>query len=123
MDSNGTVEGTLCKNLTAGKDFMKCVEHNAFSQKDIIRSSHLYNISTFVTTNFLGLLRSLQMHLHHDRRTTLYLDGEIRYIIYITDPKMQFITSNPRAIPRTRLSLDKNEGMVIVFLQVSRYLN
>ena len=27
MDSNGTVEGTLCKNLTAGEDFMKCVEH------------------------------------------------------------------------------------------------
>ena len=109
-------EGTLCNHETAGAQFVQCVENYAFSEKEVIRNYHFYDISTFVTTSFLGLLKSLQLQLHQTNNTVLELNGEIRYLIYITDPKLQFVTSNPRAIPRTRLSLDKDEGMVIVFL-------
>ena len=56
-------------------------------------------------------------------RTTLHLaiNANITSTIMITDPKLQFAAFNPDAIPKTKLTLEQNKGLIAAYLTV--YLN
>ena len=54
-------------------------------------------------------------------RTTLHLaiNANITSTIMITDPKLQFAAFNPDAIPKTKLTLEQNKGLIAAYLKVS----
>ena len=47
------------------------------------------------------------------------INTNITSTIMITDPKLQFAAFNPDAIPKTKLTLEQNKGLIAAYLKVS----
>ena len=71
---------------------------------------------------FKGLVKSLDIPPDcindRDESHRITLNGNITYNLYLTDPKLPFITHNPNVIPRTLLTLKKHDGLVMLYLKV-----
>ena len=124
-----------CFNLTGG-ELYKCIEDRAFSINDIFNLSEAnckyFNISTSskqVRANpfYLGVDHGLPHSLQIESgvitlsvRTSLHLaiNTNITSTIMITDPKLQFAAFNPDAIPKTKLTLEQNKGLIAAYLKV-----
>ena len=49
------------------------------------------------------------------------LNSSISYFVYIMDKRLQFVTSNPNIVPRSKLTLKQAAGSVSVYLQAIRH--
>ena len=72
---------------------------------------------------FYGLVKSLQINPINPEKepATRYwikLNGQLRYDIYFTDPKVQFISDDASLIPRTKFVLKENKGEMRIRLKV-----
>ena len=115
----------------------KCIEERAHSVNDLFNQSEAndkyFNISTssnqvkakpFYLGVEHGLPHSLQIEsgvINLSVWTSLHLaiNANITSTIMITDPKLQFAAFNPEAIPKTKLTLEQNKGMIVAYLKVS----
>ena len=114
----------------SGEKFIKCIEENAYTTEDIFSRYEVPNflhykleISTFYMLVFYGLVKSLQINPINPekkpvKRYWIKLNGHLRYNIYFTDPKVQFISDDASLIPRTKLVLKQNEGEMRIRLKV-----
>ena len=72
---------------------------------------------------FYGLVKSAQINpINPEKkpitRYWIKLNGQLRYDIYFTDPKVQFISDDASLIPRTKFVLKENEGVMQIRLKV-----
>ena len=129
---NSTIaRNAICKTGDlSGEKFIKCIEENAYTTEDIFSRYEVPNflhykleISTFYMLVFYGLVKSLQINPINPEKNpiTRYwikLNGHLRYDIYFTDPKVQFISDDASLIPRTKFVLKENEGEMRIRLKV-----
>ena len=134
---------TLFQNET-GMNLLKSIESIVYSQKEIFISIYesYSNISGFYKgTEYSpdGIIQSYLTHPSPGLLHTLRLeDGMITnrgmsslnilfnpnlsYRIRITDPSLEFLSSNPDAIPRSYVRLGHNAGWVGLYLKVMQML-
>ena len=127
---------SVCLNLT-GQALYKCIEERAHSVNDLFNQSEA-NDKYFNISNSSGPIRANPFYLGVDHglphslqiesgvinlsvRTSLHLaiNANITSTIMITDPKLQFAAFNPDAIPKTKLTLEQNKGLIAAYLKVS----
>ena len=112
-----------CLNSENGDPLFKCIEEIAYKTEKII-GEHECNTDlktrTFFTMVQNGLISSFHDEKGEFEYATLALNGKLAYNVYFTDPMLQFISSHPRIIPRSLLTLKPKEGTVQVLLKVSK---
>ena len=125
-----------CLNLT-GEELANCLEEAAYTTHDIFYLT-VNNTQAVLTTNhtnqtitakpvFLsmrtGLPQSLQLEpgvISQDVQLSLHLAmrDNISSFVTLTDPKLQFDSINPDAVPKATIRLDQRQEILIVYLQV-----
>ena len=125
-----------CLNLT-GEEISNCIEEAAYSTHDIFYLT-VNNTQAVLTTNhtnqtitakpvFLsmmtGLPQSLQLEpgvISQDVQLSLHLTmrDNINSFVTLTDPKLQFDSINPDAIPKAKMKLDQKQVFLFVYLKV-----
>ena len=106
-----------------GDLFTECLENSTFSADEIIvESRNFKNINT-VFSDYKSF-PMVQM-LFFDTETTftelstyVSLMPNLTYFIGVYDSKIEYLSTNPDTIPRSFLKLEKNAGIVGVFLKV-----
>ena len=119
-----------CLNKT-GILFVKCIEAIAFSTTETITVYHDFTLSSnystkirlFFANNWSGLVLSPQLKDGMMTKTSgstvsLELNPSLTYRIRVTDPKLEFLSTNPDSIPRSALKLRHNSGFVVVYMKV-----
>ena len=108
-----------------GDMFTKCLENSTFSADEIIvESRNFKNINTVFSDYYSFPM--VQM-LFFDTETTftelstyISLMPNLTYFIGVYDSKIEYLSTNPDTIPRSFLKLEKNAGIVGVFLKVRK---
>ena len=82
-----------------GDNFTQCIEENAYSTDEIIlTNATFFKVNTFFMLAFKGLVKSLDIPPDcindRDESHRITLNGNITYNLYLTDPKLPFITHN-----------------------------
>ena len=111
----------VCRGEKNEAEFINCIENNAYSAKDIIQYiPNEYRLENFYTVQYRGIVKSLHIDTGGKPTYFYYLrfNGNIRYYIYFTDIKLQFIPGNPSMIPRTMLPIKEREGQILLYLEV-----
>ena len=99
---------------------MRCIEESAYSTEDIIPPndcSQNLKVENFFMMSHSGLVKSIE-DFSPEEMTQLPLNGNLTYNIYLSDPRLPFITTNPRVIPRSMMSLKQREGVVMQYFTV-----
>ena len=128
-------ENMSCINF-AGEELHKCLETKAYSTQDIfyLTVNNTQALLTTIHTNqtitakpvFLsmrtGLPQSLQLEpgvISQDVQLSLHLTmrDNISSFVTLTDPKLQFDSINPDAIPKAQLRLNHKQ-QIMVYLKV-----
>ena len=119
IDTLDELEVTLCRDET-GEDFLQCVEESAYTIEDIIPPndcSQNLKVENFFMMSHSGLVKSIE-DFSGKEKTELPLNGNLTYNIYLSDPSLPFITTNPRVIPRSMISVKQREGVVMQYFTV-----
>ena len=119
-----TAEDTPCTN-TIVDNYIKCMENESYSVEDIFpfnKTKH-FKVKPYYAANIKGIVYSVTidsgvMRTSVTRTLNIKMNPNISYFIVMTDPKLQFISTNPKVIPRTVLKFEKNSGTVTLYLQV-----
>lgn len=114
------LEETLCRYSETGENFLRCIEESAYSTEDIIPPndcSQNLKVENFFMMSHSGLVKSIE-DFSPEEMTQLPLNGNLTYNIYLSDPRLPFITTNPRVIPRSMMSLKQREGVVMQYFTV-----
>ena len=114
------LEETLCRDRETGEDFLRCIEKSAYSTEDIIPPndySQNLKVETFFMMSHSGLVKSIE-DFSPEEMTQLPLNGNLTYNIYLSDPSLPFITTNPRVIPRSMITVQQREGVVMQYFTV-----
>ena len=105
------------------------MENETYSAEDIFpfNKSRYFKVKSYYAGNSNGMVHSVTIDpgiiLTSSLRTlSLMMNPNISYMIIMTDPKLQFISSNPKAVPRTVLKLPQNSGTIQLYLQVINIL-
>ena len=124
IDTNlDELEETLCRDRGTGENFLQCVEESAYTIEDIIPPndcSQNLKVENFFMMSHSGLVKSIE-DFSGKEKTELPLNGNLTYNIYLSDPSLPFITTNPRVIPRSMISLKQREGVVIQYFTVRNF--
>ena len=122
------MELDTCVNTT-GHTFIHCMSEAAYSTDDIIWEDLKYLEPKIQTTPFLisywdGIAQSLILDrdvMSHNilKSLILNLNHNLSYIIYITDPKLQFVLGTPETFPRSIFTLEQRTGITWVYLKVN----
>ena len=124
IDTNlDELEETLCRDRGTGADFLQCVEESAYTIEDIIPPndcSQNLKVENFFMMSHSGLVKSIE-DFSGKEKTELPLNGNLTYNIYLSDPSLPFITTNPRVIPRSMISLKQREGVVMQYFTVRTF--
>ena len=93
------------KNCTGkGDTFIKCIEQNTYSIKDILNQSFVSNdafqVKSFYANNYYQMIHSLEFDdgmITHDSRTThtVKFNNHISYKVFIMDPRIQIFRDSP----------------------------
>ena len=114
---------------TTGDTFIHCMSEAAYSTDDMIWENLKYLETKIQTIPFLmsywdGIVQSLLLDrdvMSHNilKSLILNLNHNLSYIIYITDPKLQFVLGTPETFPRSTLTLEQRTGITWVYLKVN----
>ena len=99
----------------------KCMEDNAYSFNDIVLDTNLQgNVTPALGHGLFQLLTLLPGEVQFKRRESLMisLNNSLLYWVSFTDPDYNFITLNPKTVPRTMYRLGRNAGIVYIYLEV-----
>ena len=69
----------------------------------------------------LELYDGMISHNYKTSQLKIELKKELRYKIFIMDPKIQFFNNNPDIFPRTRMDVLENETRSVVFYLKASY--
>ena len=112
---------------TIGDQYIKCMENETYSAEDIFpfNKGH-FKVRSYYIGNSHGMVHSVTIDpgviLTSSARTlTIKMNPNISYVIVMTDPKLRFMISNPKVVPRTVLILGKNSGTIQLYLQVINF--
>ena len=121
---------TYCFNRS-GEQLIKCVEDFTYSEKEIIisidnkinHSKPLTIIKPFVSNYWDAIAHSLRleegmMSSASGRTVTISFNPNLSYRIRVIDPKLEFISTNPSTIPRSKVKLEQRAGIKVMFLKV-----
>ena len=119
---------TYCFNIT-GEQLFKCVEDFTYSEKEIIisidnkinHSKRLTIIKPFVSNYWDAIALRLEegmMSSASGRTVTISFNPNLSYRIRVIDPKLEFISTNPSTIPRSKVKLEQRAGIKVMFLKV-----
>ena len=108
-----------CKDGETGGDFFQCIENDTYSNKEIILkySKDFLKVKPFFIFGFMGIAQSMEAISLSLPQIDIVLNGNFRYFVYLTDPKLTFNTLKP-ITPRTRVAMTENEGLVLLNLKV-----
>ena len=118
-----TANDTPCINAK-GDHYISCIEEEAYSSDDIFPSGRThFKVTAFHPDNTHGLVQLVKINTgaigtSSANALTLIMNPNISYFVVMTDPKLQFISSNPEIVSRTVLKFTKNAGAVSLFLKV-----
>ena len=114
---------------TTGDTFIHCMSEAAYSTDDMIWENLKYLETKIQTIPFLmsywdGIVQSLLLDrdvMSHNilKSLILNLNHNLSYIIYITDPKLQFVLGTPETFSRSTLTLEQLTGITWVYLKVN----
>ena len=104
------------------------MENETYSAEDIFhfnKTKH-FKVRSYYIGNSHGMVHSVTIDpgviLTSSARTiTIKMNPNISYFIVMTDPKLQFMISNPKVVPRTVLILGENHGTIQLYLQVINF--
>ena len=105
-----------------GEHFIQCLEERSFSTDDIFPVGRRgpWNASYFYADDICGLVQSVNIDTGVISKSiagtlSMEMNSNISYFIRITDPKLQFTTTNIDTVPRTEITLE-NKAVVVNFL-------
>ena len=107
----------------SGKNYINCHENYTYSENDIFTESyHSLKLNRFYVFWELGLLQSIELDIgmithNFTKSMSLNFNNTLKYLIWITDPKIQIFSQIPETFPRARIDLIKNKTTT-VFLKV-----
>ena len=113
-----------------GNLYLKCMENITYSIEDVLyqNSSSGFRVKSFYLNDYEDMVHSLELydgmvsHDYHLKSSHLKIElkKELKYKIFIMDPKIQFFNNNPDIFPRTRMDISENETRSVMFyLKVS----
>ena len=120
------VMNTSCDVELTGKVFFQYFNERAYSANDVFLSSNISSQSKPHYNGCSGLIFRFINHLvifsgYDDDDSdipVLDLNPDMKYIIYIMDQKLEFISAFPDLFPRTMIQLGQNIGTKNGFLKV-----
>ena len=104
-----------------GEEFIQCLEERSFSTDDIFPvERRQWNATYFYTDEYRGLVQSVKIDTgvitkSIARTLSMEMNPNISYYVTITDPKLQFTSSNLDVVPRSVITL-KNKAVVANFI-------
>ena len=105
-----------------GEQFIQCLEERSFSTDDIfpVERRRQWNASHFYADDIRGLVQSVNIDTGVISKSvagtlSMEINSNLSYFIRITDPKLQFTTTNIDTVPRTEIPLE-NKAVVVNFL-------
>ena len=114
---------------TTGDTFIHCMSEAAYSTDDMIWENLKYletkiQIIPFLISYWDGIVQSLILDrdvMSHNilKSLILNLNHNLSYILYITDPNLQFVLGTPETFPRSTLTLEQHTGITWVYLKVN----
>ena len=130
----------ICANKN-GEDFIACIERIAFLQNDLItgyhineteyfeffNSSDLFHVKPFFRNKFDGIIQTVEMTndkaISHKTSSSFAfeLNKKLSYFIYITDKKLQFVSSSPDVLPRSDIFFKAESGSTFLYLKAIRH--
>ena len=118
-----TANDTPCVD-TKGDQYISCMENETFSFDDIFPfGGKHFQATPFYPDNTHGLVQLVTINsgvlsTSSAKALNIKMNPNMSYFIVVTDPKLQFISSNPKIIPRTVLKFSRNAGFVNLFMEV-----
>ena len=118
-----TANDTPCVD-TKGDHYISCIENEAFSSDDIFPfGGKHFRATPFYPDNTHGLVQLVTINpgvlsTSSAKALNIKMNPNMSYFIVVTDPALQFISSNPKIIPRTVLKFSRNAGYVDLFMEV-----
>ena len=109
---------------TKGDQYISCMENETFSFDDIFPfGGKHFQATPFYPDNTHGLVQLVTINsgvlsTSSAKALNIKMNPNMSYFIVVTDPKLQFISSNPKIIPRTVLKFSRNAGFVNLFMEV-----
>ena len=104
------------------------MENITYSIEDVLyqNSSSGFRVKSFYVNDYEDMVHSLELYdgmVSHNFKTSqlnILLKKQLKYKIFIMDPKIQFFNNNPDIFPRTRMHISENETRSVMFyLKVS----
>ena len=128
--NNGRGRKDLADCQGTGNLYLNCMENITYSIEDVLyqNSSSGFRVKSFYVNDYEDMVHSLELydgmvsHDYHLKSSHLKIElkKELKYKIFIMDPKIQFFNNNPDIFPRTRMDVLENETRSVVFyLKVS----
>ena len=118
-----TANDTPCVD-TKGDQYISCMENEAFSSDDIFPfGGKHFRATPFYPDNTHGLVQLVTINsgvlsTSSAKTLNIKMNPNMSYFIVVTDPKLQFISNNPKIVPRTVLKFSRNAGFVNLFMEV-----
>ena len=112
-----------CKLLN-GIHFVKCIDEHSYSTKEIFNArGYSFIQQPFFTNVYSGLNHPLypERGMISNRRSTLAIsfNPNLTFSVVVTDPKLEFTSTNPDTFPKSLVLLAKNSGSVNLYLKVN----
>ena len=118
-----TANDTPCDD-TKGDHYINCLDNETFSFDDIFPfGGKHFRATPFYPDNTHGLVQLVTINpgvlsTSSAKALNIKMNPNMSYFVVVTDPKLQFISSNPKIIPRTVLKFSRNAGFVNLFMEV-----
>ena len=111
-----------------GEQFIQCLEERSFSTDDIFPVGRRgpWNASHFYADDIRGLVQSVNIDTGVISKSvagtlSMEINSNLSYFIRITDPKLQFTTTNIDTVPRTEITLENKAVVVNFVLKVASF--
>ena len=113
-----------------GKQFTDCVEKVSFSICDIFKSYNVtdkFKVAEFFIDSWWGIAKSVQMFRGAMANNVLFsphiaLNESLKYLIMITDPKLQLFAASPDVISRSLFKRNEKAGVYSFYLKATKYV-
>ena len=126
---------TFCKSAKDSEEFFNCFEENTYMFKEVITNVEDSKNMSLGAESFwkvafvvLPLGRCYMQKLHvgsigyTGKSFHLSINSSLASYVTLFDPKFYVMTSNPKAVPRILLTLTKNCGYKLIYIDVVEHL-
>ena len=122
---DGNIEALQCEDQKDSR-LRKCLEDNSYSYSDLILDTNLLGkVRPALGHGLFQIVTPQQGEIQFERRKSLMfsLNSSLYYWIGFMDPNYNFITINPKTVPRTLYRLKKESGLIYIYLEVVLHIS